>query len=922
LESHIQTLSNAWEHLGVTTDVIAGPISSESQDTDQFRNFHVMDELQYLDSLESNLIASKKISAYIKTNMIDVLNVHPFSAILPSFLAAKDCRIPFFITLHGPASLSNFSEDTESLIFNVVFPNADAIFVVSEEVLELASLKSPDAKYILIPNSVDFPELCSVDVVNGRWALIGRIEHGKEEGMADFIKQAQMLDIPELHVIGDGHMKEYLETIIDFSVSKTKVKFLGWDSSSPSSRQMYDVIGGMGRVTLEAVANKRVAVLVGYDGVKGVVSAENFGIMSKANFSGRNLPNSSISLPAIIEARANLDSVYEIAKKSNASRDLSQKIIDAFTLANQENSDHKAIEKAFESQILCNYLEKQIALLDSKIFENTKLLQEEISWREKVLEAATTELNQTVEEISRREKVLEATTTELNQTVEEISRREKVLEATTTELNQTVEEISRREKVLEEKLYLLHSKLNSSRLRRTLKRCLPHFLSTYASSFMWHSKNFGFAVALKKSLKFIKRVSRDKFFTWKTGFIKKPKNRWNQVSGIVQPKGNNPPPSTKLLVHYLDEIKAGGLEQVVSDLTHEFEGAGFRCEIVSAKAKREGQDYSLFKDRKIHFIEESEQNLINLIDVFRQEADEVTVFCHHVYFALDVLKNAKINTTEVLHNTYTWQIQNSNLSNKRSLFINSFIAVSDLVRNYSIEALGIPEKKISVVNNGLNPARFTRPPLELMRQKREKSISAPELVHLANLHPQKNHLVTLKAFRNLLDDYPSARLNLIGEYDKSSSLYRSLKNFIGENSMKNSVTFSGPLDSVSISRILSVSHVGLLPSSFEGFSLASLEYLFFALPLVSTPVGAAVALESKGAPIILCGKKEIQDMQGTLSIAEQDRLALELTRAISTVIQDYSNWSTKSINYAKNFDDHFVRKTAEEHIRVAYETKP
>lgn len=49
-------------------------------------------------------------------------------------------------------------------------------------------------------------------------------------------------------------------------------------------------VAGMGRVALEGLAEKKPVILVGYDGVKGVMEPGLFQQASLANFSGRNLP--------------------------------------------------------------------------------------------------------------------------------------------------------------------------------------------------------------------------------------------------------------------------------------------------------------------------------------------------------------------------------------------------------------------------------------------------------------------------------------------------------------------------------------------------------------------------------------------------------------------------------------------------------
>lgn len=113
-------------------------------------------------------------------------------------------------------------------------------------------------------------------------------------------------------------------------------------------------------------------------------------------------------------------------------------------------------------------------------------------------------------------------------------------------------------------------------------------------------------------------------------------------------------------------------------------------------------------------------------------------------------------------------------------------------------------------------------------------IDGKRIVFLANLKNPKNHILILKAFKDLNLKDLGWTLHLIGK-DYFDSYSKMIKNFIESSSLHNDIHL---YDSKSdIKYILSQASIGVLASTEEGFPVTLLEYGLENLAVLSTNVG-------------------------------------------------------------------------------------
>ena len=376
------------------------------------------------------------------------------------------------------------------------------------------------------------------------------------------------------------------------------------------------------------------------------------------------------------------------------------------------------------------------------------------------------------------------------------------------------------------------------------------------------------------------------------------------------PEKHAPCPPVAMLVR---DFHAGGLEKVVIDLARQLLGLGVACPILVAEsggraaklAQELGCDVRAFGG-----------DVEKLVSTVRGEGIEVVV-THHCYEPLEALSNAGVKVVEVIHNAYSWQRGLPFFSDLRDRHVHRFVAVSDFVRDYALTALSVPSDRIRVIENGLSRHGLIRPVLRRLAARRTATADRPLLVCLANAHPQKNHVAILQAFERIVPDHPGAGLVLAGEVDDTTDTGRRVLREIESRHPNGRVQRPGPLDRRALSRLLADAHVGLLPSVFEGFSIASLEYTYFALPAVLSDTGAARRLRDRYGHAVIAEAAALPSERLEPTTVERrafdpDPAAVTgIEEAIRTVLADYPRFAESAQRAGMDWERYSIEAVAD-----------
>jgi len=152
------------------------------------------------------------------------------------------------------------------------------------------------------------------------------------------------------------------------------------------------------------------------------------------------------------------------------------------------------------------------------------------------------------------------------------------------------------------------------------------------------------------------------------------------------------------------------------------------------------------------------------------------------------------------------------------------VAVSRSVAESFEHALGMPERLVSVVQNGIEPSRFARIPPPPPR---------PEVVFgtVGRLVPVKNQRALIRAFAAVRRTLPGARLRLLGD----GPMLEELRAEASSLGVAGEVDFIGGNESVPA--FLGTLDVFVLSSSSEGMPIALLEAMAAGRPVVAPRVG-------------------------------------------------------------------------------------
>ncbi len=151
----------------------------------------------------------------------------------------------------------------------------------------------------------------------------------------------------------------------------------------------------------------------------------------------------------------------------------------------------------------------------------------------------------------------------------------------------------------------------------------------------------------------------------------------------------------------------------------------------------------------------------------------------------------------------------------------------------SMRALGLTNP-IAVVPNGVNLSEFDNLPAKTEFEAAFPAIKNRRvLLFMARLHPKKGLVPLLVAWQKLARQFPDWLLVIAGPDEGGHRA--ELEALVTEANLENSVVFTGMLNGDLKRAALARADAFVLPSFSEGFSIAILEAMACALPVLLTP---------------------------------------------------------------------------------------
>lgn len=173
----------------------------------------------------------------------------------------------------------------------------------------------------------------------------------------------------------------------------------------------------------------------------------------------------------------------------------------------------------------------------------------------------------------------------------------------------------------------------------------------------------------------------------------------------------------------------------------------------------------------------------------------------------------------------------SALQNAKRVF-----SVSDSLKKFAV-SLGIEPDKIRIVGNAVDAEKFH--PVDRHEARRRFSLNAndPVLVSVGWLIERKGFHRVIECLPDLLQDYPTLQLVIVGGASGTESMEPFLREQVRSLGLQEHVHFLGSMPSTEIKWPLSAADVFVLATRWEGWANVLLEAMATGLPVVATDVG-------------------------------------------------------------------------------------
>jgi glycosyltransferase involved in cell wall biosynthesis len=203
-------------------------------------------------------------------------------------------------------------------------------------------------------------------------------------------------------------------------------------------------------------------------------------------------------------------------------------------------------------------------------------------------------------------------------------------------------------------------------------------------------------------------------------------------------------------------------------------------------------------------------------------------------------QNASFELPVVGSRMRRWSAEIKNYSHRllyrlSSHLVSSFVAVSDQVREAILEIIGPAQDKIVVMCNSVDVRRYVKPVDKVaLRSQLGLGADARLIAVVATFKEQKGHRYLIEAMASVVEQHPEAHALLIGD----GALRASSEAQVAASDLCDHVHFLRTRHDVP--ELLAASDLFVLPSLWEGLSMALLEAMATGLPVVATEVSGTV----------------------------------------------------------------------------------
>lgn len=287
----------------------------------------------------------------------------------------------------------------------------------------------------------------------------------------------------------------------------------------------------------------------------------------------------------------------------------------------------------------------------------------------------------------------------------------------------------------------------------------------------------------------------------------------------------------------VDRFGQGGLEQVVLDLLSGLRKAGAWVALFAVHEESLPPRVARHADRVVR-LEANDAEAAYRELLVREQIDLVS--SHYSLFGARVAHDLNVPFVQTVQNTYVW-LAPAQIDEYRQAdaFTSAYICVSPEVARYSDLKLQLAVDKMVVLTNGVAGGVCVPSPSATRDRLRAELSIPPEafvFLNVAAVYPPKAQRYALRALRLLHDAGHDAWLVFLGGiFD--AAYHQALLREMEHLNLNKRVIFAGRRDDVAAFHAAADAFV--LPSFWEGASLALAEAVLAGLPTIVSRVGSA-----------------------------------------------------------------------------------
>jgi glycosyltransferase involved in cell wall biosynthesis len=292
------------------------------------------------------------------------------------------------------------------------------------------------------------------------------------------------------------------------------------------------------------------------------------------------------------------------------------------------------------------------------------------------------------------------------------------------------------------------------------------------------------------------------------------------------------------ILHIITELEVGGAENLLLNICRKMDKKNFNILVgyIYGPCTLANQ----FRRTGVRLVDLSRRSkidpllLFKLFFLIRKERIQI-VHTHLVHASIAGRIAAKLAGMKSIVTTrhYGYYHKEKSLINwierKTAVFNSNFIAISKAVKEYMNNREKYKPEKITVIYNAVDLSLFdSEAPVIISRNNDDFLIGS-----VGRLHPSKGYDTLLKSMPQVIKEFPSAKLIIIG--DGIQRKY--LEGVCYDLGISEQVIFLGRKTSREVIDFLKKIDIFVLASNWEGFGLALLEAMACAKPVVATNVG-------------------------------------------------------------------------------------